>query len=170
MLPHSIVAGALQSLGVLLAYFGYWFVAITGEMPQAVYRLIEIAFGWSARMWAWVSGLVDIYPPFETDPDYPAAFPTPKPENPSRGWAVAGIVLLKFVAAIPHLIAMAFLGVGAIVGTWVGFVIVLLTGQYPTGLQDFVAGVLQWNLRVAAWLVGITDQYPPFGLEASPSE
>ncbi|NIR39694.1 MAG: DUF4389 domain-containing protein, partial [Actinobacteria bacterium] len=41
---------------------------------------------------------------------------------------------------------------------------------YPTAIQDFAAGVLQWNLRVAAWVGGITDEYPPFSLDAAPAE
>ncbi|NIW35483.1 MAG: DUF4389 domain-containing protein [Gemmatimonadetes bacterium] len=164
------MASALQYLSMLLAYIGYWAVAFTGEMPQAVHRLIEITIGWSARMWGWIAGLVDVYPPFETDPDYPVAFPAPKPENPSKGWAVLGILLLKFVAAVPHLIVMAFLGIGSIVAVWIGYFIVAFTGEYPTSIQDFVAGVLQWNLRVAAWVAGIADEYPPFSLEAAPAE
>lgn len=169
-LPHVIVVGALQYLSAVLAYIGYWAVAFTGEMPQAVHRLVEITFGWSARMWGWLAGLVDVYPPLETDPDYPVAFPTPKPEQPSKGWAVLGIVLFKFVAAVPHLVVMAFLGIGALVAVWIGYFIVAFTGEYPAGIQDFAAGVLQWNLRVTAWIGGITDEYPPFSLEASPAE
>lgn len=167
--PHMIVTGALQYLAMLLAYIGYWITAFTGEMPQAVHRIVEITLGWTARMWGWIAGIVDVYPPFETDPAYAVAFATPKPEQPNRWWAAAGIVFVKFIAAIPHLVIMAFLAIGAMVGLWAGYVVVLFTGSYPTALQDFVAGVLQWNLRVAAWLTGITDEYPPFDLEAHPT-
>lgn len=170
IIPHALVVGAIQYLAMLLAYIGFWIVAITGEMPQAAHRLLEIAFGWTARMWGWNSGLVDVYPPFETDPDYPIAFFTPKPKNPSRSWAVTGILLVKFLIALPHLIVMAFLGLGAGIAMWVGYWIVVFTGELPTGIQDFVAGVLQWNLRVAAWIAGLTDEYPPFSLEARASE
>ena len=34
---------------------------------------------------------------------------------------------------------------------------------------DFIAGVVQWWLRVGAWLYGLTDEYPPFALDATPS-
>ncbi|MEE9298392.1 MAG: DUF4389 domain-containing protein [Acidimicrobiia bacterium] len=169
IVPHMIVAGALQYLAQILAYFGFWIVAFTGEMPQAVHRLLEITFGWTARTWAWIAGIVDLYPPFETDPEYAAEFPVSRPENPSRGWAVAGLLLVpKAIAIIPHIIVMSFLLIGATVAAWAGYVVAAVTGSLPTGIQDFLAGVLQWNLRVSAWFAGLTDEYPPFSLEARP--
>lgn len=171
IIPHMIVTAALQYLVQILAYFGFWIVAFTGQMPQGVHLFLEITFGWTTRMWAWIAGIVDVYPPFETDPDYPAAFPVAKPEVPSRGWAVAGLLLIpKLVMAVPHLIVMAFLSIGAMIAMWIGYFIAAFTGSLPNVLQDFLAGVLQWNLRVTAWFAGLTDEYPPFNLEASPSD
>ncbi len=170
VLPHAIITGILTQLVAILAYVGYWVVAVTGKMPQAVHRLAEITFDWNTRMWAWIAGVVDLYPPFETDPEYPASFPLAKPESPSKGWAVAGIFFLKFVVAIPHFIVMAFLGIGAIVALWFGYIVAAFTGRLPAGLQDFLAGVLQWNLRVYAWVAGFTDEYPPFSLDARPTD
>jgi len=168
-LPHFIITSILTNLTTVLAYIGYWVVAFTGTMPQAVHRFAEISFNWNSRMWAWIAGVVDPYPPFETDPDFAVSFPLPRPESPSRRWAVAGILLLKWVAAIPHLIVMVLLGVGAVVAMWVGFIVAAFTGRLPTGIQDFLAGVLQWDLRVYAWIIGFTDEYPPFSLDAAPS-
>lgn len=171
IIPHLMVTSALSSLANVMAYIGFWVVAFTGEMPQAVHRFLEMSFGWSTRTWAWIGGVVDIYPPFETDPDYPVAFPVAKPENPSKGMAVAGLLVIpKVVMAIPHLIALSFLAIGAAVAVWIGYFIAFFTGSLPTGIQDFYAGVMQWGLRLSAWFSGLTDEYPPFSLDASPSE
>jgi hypothetical protein len=170
ILPHMIVTGLLLPLSFILAYFGYWAVAFSGEMPQAVHRWLETSLGWFARMWAWIAGVVDIYPPFETDPDFPASFPVSRPDKPARGWAVAGLLFVpKVIMAIPHIIVLFFLGVAALIAMWVGYLIAAFTGSLPTGLQDFMAGVLQWDLRVAAWFTGLSDEYPPFSLDASPT-
>ncbi len=168
VLPHAIITAILNQLTAILAYIGYWIVAFTGKMPQAVHRFAEISFGWNARQWAWLAGIVDPYPPFETDPDYPASFRLERPENPSKGWAVAGIFFVKFLVALPHIIVMAVLAAGAIVAMWVGYIVTAFTGRLPTGIQDFLAGVIQWNFRVYAWLAGFTDEYPPFSLEVTP--
>lgn len=170
-LPHLVVVSALANLANLLAYIGFWIVAFTGKMPQAVHRLLEINLGWSTRTYAWILGLEDVYPPFETDPQYSAAFPVAKPENPSKGWAVAGLLFVpKVLALIPHAIALAFVGIAGFFALWFGYIVTAITGKYPIGIQDFLAGIMQWGLRVQAWFTGLTDEYPPFSLQVTPTE
>ncbi|MFH1105314.1 MAG: DUF4389 domain-containing protein, partial [Actinomycetota bacterium] len=82
----------------------------------------------------------------------------------------AGIfVFPKALALLPHLIVLAFLDLAAAVTVWFGYFVVAFTGALPVGIQDFVAGVVGWNYRVAAWFLGLDDQYPPFTLEAAPT-
>jgi hypothetical protein len=168
-LPHLIVAGALSYLGMILAYIGYFVVAFTGEMPTGIFRLMEISFKWSARTYGWLIGYTDDYPPFETDPQYPVDVKLERPIHPSKGWAVAGIFFIKAIALLPHFIALAFVGLAAALATWFGYWAVVFTGRLPVGIQDFVAGTAQWYVRVYAFLGGITDEYPRFSLEATPS-
>ena len=48
---------------------------------------------------------------------------------------------------------------------FVAWLAILVTGQYPRGIFDFVVGILRWYLRVAAYaLLLVTDRYPPFSL------
>jgi hypothetical protein len=42
---------------------------------------------------------------------------------------------------------------------------ILFTGRYPEGLYHFGSGVLRWNIRVDAYLLLLTDVYPPFSLD-----
>ena len=103
--------------------------------------------------------------------------PPPREDTPTSAGLLAYLRsltsemnVLKFVVALPHIIVMALLAVAAIVAMWFGYIVAAFTGRLSTGIQDFVAGVLQWNLRVYAWLAGLTDEYPPFNLEATPSD
>ena len=126
-LPHLIVVNVLSNLANLLAYIGFWIVAFTGAMPQATHRLLEISFNWSVRAYAWVFGFDDVYPPFETDPEYSASIDVPVPENPSKGWAVAGLLFVpKVIVLIPHFIVLAFLVVGGFIALWIGFIVTAL--------------------------------------------
>lgn len=168
-LPHLIVINALQYLAMALAYLGFWIVAFTGEMPLAFRQLITISFRWSTRTYGWIAGISDDYPPFETDPDYGIDVKLPENDTPSRGLAIAGIFLVKFILIIPHLIVLAFVTMAAVIATWIGYIVALFSGSLPAGIQDFIAGSMQWNMRVFAWMVGFTDEYPPFSLEISPT-
>jgi Domain of unknown function (DUF4389) len=73
--------------------------------------------------------------------------------------------IVKWLLAIPHYIALAFLTVGVVVVTIYAWFSILFTGNYPRGVFDFVVGVLRWALRVNAYaFLLITDRYPEFSL------
>jgi len=78
-----------------------------------------------------------------------------------------GMPLVKWFLAIPHYIVLAFLFLAAMVCVIIAWFAILFTGRYPVGLFNFVTGVLRWSLRVSAYaFLLITDEYPPFSLEA----
>src|SRR5438046_2040173 len=73
--------------------------------------------------------------------------------------------LVKWFLAIPHYVALFFLGLGAVIAVVVAWFAILVTGTYPRGLFGFVVGVLRWSNRVNAYAFTlVTDQYPPFRL------
>ena len=97
-------------------------------------------------------------------PIYPAGFEIAYPPELNR-W----LPLVKWFLAIPHYIALFFLGIAAFFVHVFAFFAVLFTGHYPRGAFDFVIGVLRWGFRVAAYVQLMTDAYPPFSLEDDPS-
>ena len=58
------------------------------------------------------------------------------------------------------LFILSFFASIAIVIAWFAIVI---TGRYPQGLYDFVAGFNRFAVRVTAYAVLLCDPYPPFG-------
>ena len=73
--------------------------------------------------------------------------------------------LVKWFLAIPHYIVLVFLYLAAFVAVFIAWFAIVLTGNYPRGLFDFVVGVGRWSLRVAAYaFLLVTDEYPPFSL------
>jgi hypothetical protein len=78
-----------------------------------------------------------------------------------------GSPLIKWLLAFPHYIVLLLLYIAAFIIWIVAWFAILFTGRYPRGLFDFVVGVLIWQLRVSAYAsLLITDEYPPFSLEA----
>jgi hypothetical protein len=169
--PHLLIVNALGSLAGVAAYIGYWVVAITGQLPMGLQGFMAWYLRWYTRIIGWYTGVTDVYPPFEPEPsDYLPDVEPPRNETPSKGWAIAGILLpVKILAALPHLIVVALLAVAVFFGSWIGFLVVAFTGRLPVGLQDLYIGTTQWAVRVMSWIFGLTDEYPPFDLEVHPT-
>jgi Domain of unknown function (DUF4389) len=107
----------------------------------------------------------------ETAGAYPVSIEFDRPEQSSRLLALTGaLFFLKTLLALPHLIVLWFLLVAQFFVVYVGYFVVLIAGRMPEGMFAFIAGVLQWNTRVAAWIYGLTDVYPPFSLSIGPPE
>jgi hypothetical protein len=100
--------------------------------------------------------------------DYQVDLRADYPQRSSRGWAVLTILLIKFLALIPHFFVLAFLSIAQAVVCLVAQVIVVIKGEYPEGMFRFVVGVLRWNTRVGAFIFSLTDRYPPFALREMP--
>jgi Domain of unknown function (DUF4389) len=74
----------------------------------------------------------------------------------------------RLILAIPHLLVLAALFLALLVVAVIGLFAVLFTGAWPRGLRGFAIGVGRWWLRVQAYLLLLTDQYPPFSLDDMP--
>jgi len=96
--------------------------------------------------------------------DYPIDVRADYPERSSRGWAALTILLIKFLALIPHCFVLVFLGIAQFFVALVAQVAVVITGEYPPRLFAFVTGVLRWGTRVSAFILSLSDRYPPFAL------
>lgn len=77
-----------------------------------------------------------------------------------RRWTV----LVRFVLAIPQLVVLLALGMAAVVVIVIGWFAALVTGALPAFAYDFLCGVLDYQMRVDAYLLLLTDRYPPFSL------
>jgi hypothetical protein len=96
-------------------------------------------------------------------PEYPVRLEVDYPEQLNR-W----LPLVKWLLAIPHYIALFFVGIGALVVVIISFFAVLFTGRWPRGLFDYLVGTFRWGYRVAAYIHLMTDAYPPFSLAEEP--
>jgi Domain of unknown function (DUF4389) len=73
--------------------------------------------------------------------------------------------LVKWLLAVPHLVVLLFLGIGAVFAVIIAWFAILFTGRYPRALFDYVEGVLRWGTRVTGYaFLLVTDDYPPFSL------
>jgi Domain of unknown function (DUF4389) len=71
-------------------------------------------------------------------------------------------VVFRLILAIPHLIWVTLWGIAAFVVSFVLWLAVLINGQAPTGLHDFVAGYLRYATHVGGYLFLAASPYPGF--------
>jgi hypothetical protein len=74
-------------------------------------------------------------------------------------------VLVRVILAIPQIVVLYLVGIAAWVVLVVAWFCALVIGRLPEFAADFLPGVLRWQARVAAYLLLLTDQYPPFSFD-----
>jgi Domain of unknown function (DUF4389) len=115
----------------------------------------------ASRVVAYLFLLDDRYPSTDEEQYVHIDFPYPDAERDVSQF----MPLVKWLLAIPHLIVLFFLTIGAIFAAIFAWFAIVFTGRYPRGFFDYVEGVMRWHLRVQAYaFILVTDQYPPFRL------
>jgi len=189
-IPHFFVLAFLWIAFAFVTFIAWWAILFTARYPEGLFKFNVGVMRWTWRVtcYAGPGGLgTDRYPPFTLDdvPDYPARFDVVYPERLSRGL----IFVKSWLLAIPHYLVVAlFVGgtyawagdrywagpaaAGGLIGVLVliAAVILLFTRRYPQSLFDLIIGLNRWVLRVEAYALLMTDQYPPFRLDQGGSE
>lgn len=189
VIPHLIVLAFLWMAFVVTTFVAGIAILFTGRYPEGIWRfnLGVLRWGWRVSYYAGAGGIgTDQYPPFSLgrEPQYPAVLDIAYPEHLSRG-----LVLVKWLLAIPHYVIVALIaggifgwtgdgwqvemfGGGGLLGvlTVVAGAILLFTGRYPRSLFDLIVGLNRWVYRVVAYAALMTDRYPPFRLDQGGTE
>jgi hypothetical protein len=77
-------------------------------------------------------------------------------------------VFFRWLLVIPHWIALTFVGIAGFFAIVVAWFATLFTGRWPHGLFEFELGIMRWSARVSAYMLLLTDRYPPFSLAEDP--
>jgi hypothetical protein len=180
----QIVVLAFLFVGLVLSWIATFFgILITGRYPRVLfdYNVGVMRWGWRVSFYSLGAFATDQYPPFtlQDKTDYPAHLDVAYPEDLNR-W----LVLVKWFLVIPHLIVVGILVGGAqplrhssspwSAGTMglttilalVAVVVLAFNGNYPRHVFDLLMGLHRWVYRVEAYIMLMTDEYPPFRLDS----
>ena len=191
-IPHFVVLAVLWAAFVIVTVIAWFAILFTGRYPRALFDFNVGVMRWNWRVGFYVHAALgtDRYPPFSLSRgEYPAALELAYPERLSRG-----LVLVKWLLAVPHLIVVGLLvavimlypirslnelggdlqlaGGYSVINLLVviaGFFL-LITGRYPVPLFDFLMGINRWIYRTLTYVALMSDEYPPFRLDAGPAE
>ena len=152
--------GALGAVAFVCALIAWVAIVFTGRAPEGLLTLGAFYLRWRVRASAYVALLRDEYPPFG-DVEYPAEVDLPVVPQPRNRLSVG----FRPILVIPQLLAVWAIGVAWGITTVIAWFAILFTGRYPSTLYRFGTGALRWTTRVEAYLLLLTDDYPPFTLE-----
>jgi hypothetical protein len=172
LIPHLLVLAVLGLVMVFAWLIAFVSIAISGRYPRGIFdfNVGVLRWGWRVGFYSISAFGTDKYPPFslQPDPSYPADLSVVYPERLSRG-----LVWIKWwLLALPHLIIVGVFqggegnGIIGILAIIAGFA-VLFTRKYPPGIFDLVMGLNRWTMRVSAYVLLMTDEYPPFRLDTT---
>lgn len=168
LIPHFIIIEILQHIAWLLNLFGWLAIVFTGRLPKGLADFQAMYLRYSIRLYAYFDFMHEQYPPFAFDMSAaePGGTPVSVDIEPQLTERNRITVLLRFILAIPAMLFVAITGIITFVLVVVAFFAVLFTGRWPAGMRDWVIRWLGANLRFNAYLHLLTDEYPPFSLDA----
>lgn len=165
-LPHGFILLFVGLWGAILSFISFWIILFTGRYPQSFFEYQVGLLRWQTRVRARQYNLTDGYPAFGIDSkDEAIIIDVPYPENTSRAMVLVKAIFGLFFVVLPHGFALFFLTIGVIVSAFIGWWVILFTGQLPLGIHNFIVGYFRWTARVSLYLGNMTDVYPPFSLD-----
>ncbi len=159
-IPHFIILYALSTAINVVTLIAFFAILFTKRYPRGLFDFVVNVNRWSANVMAYLMLFRDEYPPFSWEPgEYAVTYEMDYTQELNR-W----LPLVKWLLAIPHLIVLGLLFIGALVALIIAWFAILFTGRFPRGMFDFVVGVHRWYYRVNAYIYLLCDEYPPFSL------
>lgn len=182
-IPHVLVLALLWVALTVTTAISWFAILFVGRYPRPFFAFAVGVLRWSWRVSFYAFGPIgtDRYPAFTlARTDYPADLDVSYPERLSRGL----IFVKSWLLALPQLIVVGLVttapngtddGPGLAVSlitalTLVAGVLLLVRGRYPRPLFDLLVGLQRWGYRVAAYVLLLRDDYPPFRLDQGPRE
>ena len=188
LIPHYVVLAFLAAAAFVLTVIAFFAILFTGRYPRPIFdfNVAVLRWWWRVSFYGYSALGSDRYPPFTFDPgaDYPATLDVPYPQRLSRG-----LVLVKWLLAIPHFLIVAALIGGATAAArsaaysyevpysglitilvLIAAVAMLFNARYPRGIFDLVMGLNRWVYRVLVYSLLMRDEYPPFRLDMGGQE
>lgn len=155
-IPHLFVLYFLGIAAEVVVFIGWWGALFMGRLPDFAANFLSGYVRWCTRVYAYMFLLTDVYPPFtlEDDPGYPVRIAMTH-ERLNRL-----AVLFRLILAIPAAIVSAVAVWGAMIVSFIAWLITLVAGKLPPSLHLAFTAVLRYQIRYISYLLLLTPTYP----------
>ena len=159
-IPQLLVVGLYGVAALVVVIIAWFALLITGRWPAGMYSFTAGYLRWATRAIGYTLLLTDAYPPFSPDehPDYPVRLHVAPPQDEYSRLKV----LLRMFYVIPAYIAQIVLYYFAELIALASWVVIVITGKQPAGLQKLIAFSLSYYQRTMGLMLLLTETYPPF--------
>jgi hypothetical protein len=157
--PHLVVVSA-WGIAVMIAVILAWFALVfTGRWPRGLYDFTAGFLRYTTAVLGYLYLMTDEYPRFSGTTDgFPVRVDVAAPhERYSRVKA-----LFRIVLAIPVLIISYAMQIVAQIGALLSWFAIVALGRQPKGLQEMIGLGLSYQQRSLAYVLLMTEDWPPF--------
>jgi hypothetical protein len=151
------VYAIIATIAVVIAWFA---IVFTAHYPGGLYEFVAGYLRFLTRVTAYAALLCDPYAPFGGSPDdsYPVRMDFDGPlEHYSRLKT-----FFRIIIAIPLVVIRYIMGLLLEVGAVAAWFVIVVTGKMPRGLFDLMVLANSYTARSDAYLLLLTETYPPF--------
>lgn len=139
------------------------FLLATKRYPSWIYIWNSQITMYLLRLACYFLSLTPNFPSVEKNKGLSIKFPNPKGKDLNRI-----LPIIKWLLVIPHSLILIFLGFLFIPLSFIGYLVTIITGEYPRKIFKFLVGYLRWNYRVFCYANLLsTDEYPQYSLSKS---
>jgi hypothetical protein len=166
-IPHLIISGAMEYLSGAVAVISWFAILFTGKLPPGLADLQVMILRYTNRVEAYAGFLYVSYPPYDfsiSDAE-PGGSPVALSVEPALVDRDRLTVGLRLIWAIPAILYAILIGIVGIICWILAFFAVLFTGRWPDGLRSWVMKMIRVSIRVNAYVLLLTDEYPPFSTD-----
>ena len=155
VIPHLIVL-FVWAVAAEVAMVIAWIAGVLlGRVPDGLHNFMASFVRYATRVRAYYGILADPYPPFGSGGTYPIDVEIDAPASQSRL-----SIFFRLLLAIPALILAYVFQIGLNIVALFGWIVSVITGRMPQGLENLGTYCLRWETQTWAYLFLLTGRYP----------
>jgi len=165
MIPHFIVLMIYSMLSSILGFINQLVIFTTGRCVDDFGRIIENTIRYGLYIETNLIGIVDDRPVYagRKDIEHLLQFDVTFPSKYSKKMAILRLSIIGItIVTLPHIIIIALLSLTMPLCYLIGILSVIITRRWPNILFKYVRGYFKYRAHTASFMLGLTDDYPPF--------